>query len=611
MVVTRARHPLVGARCLLLPSLLRCLTGLIKPLCPIPCSASPALSCPSSGPTGQPPSLHGAGEDRGARAPHAIVCALEAGLLPALEANTRGHVRRQEQHALLDGFNYIAELVDLALRRPGCWPALLAHGDPRQAAALVVSLGKAARAEEAAERKEAHMEWYSERDTCSLLQLQLLALLEQLGPRPCGAGGSGDGSGAVEAAAAPGSAGSAGGCGAGGVGATGPCAGWPDLRLNRRVGGVEKDEEEGAGAGPGTGSSSSSMTGSKEGGSNSERSTTPAWAAGPTWQQVAAAGGCPAPGTPPQLQLERLMALAATEWLPVLLTRPPHPAAAAAARAPRAAASISYLLPHKAYRVAWAWLRLVARQALAFAPDGSCTVHAAWASLLVDRLNAIDQARHVLTMFGLRSKMEMLQLTRKVLLCLAAARELLPAALDVLEVVALAAPEQLREALVEQHAVYPGCTTTWAGDALMVSQGRGAQGCTIGWASEVCKAIQGQPGREPLAAAVRALAAEVWPSGTGSCSGPVWDDLRRAVRLRVCREGLPLLPGPHVHGDVGLPRCANAWCARAEGPSEAGVRLQACGRCRAVGYCCAECQRADWAAGHKAACGRAAAGGVE
>ncbi len=71
------------------------------------------------------------------------------------------------------------------------------------------------------------------------------------------------------------------------------------------------------------------------------------------------------------------------------------------------------------------------------------------------------------------------------------------------------------------------------------------------------------------------------------------------------REGLPLLPGPHV--DVGLPRCANAWCARAEGPSEAGVRLQACGRCRAVGYCSAECQRADWAAGHKAACGRAAA----
>ncbi|KAG2497745.1 hypothetical protein HYH03_004478 [Edaphochlamys debaryana] len=51
-----------------------------------------------------------------------------------------------------------------------------------------------------------------------------------------------------------------------------------------------------------------------------------------------------------------------------------------------------------------------------------------------------------------------------------------------------------------------------------------------------------------------------------------------------------------------LPACANPACASLEGDSEADVRLQQCGRCRRVSYCCRECQTAHWKAGHKAEC---------
>ncbi|GLC37288.1 hypothetical protein PLESTB_001139900 [Pleodorina starrii] len=51
-----------------------------------------------------------------------------------------------------------------------------------------------------------------------------------------------------------------------------------------------------------------------------------------------------------------------------------------------------------------------------------------------------------------------------------------------------------------------------------------------------------------------------------------------------------------------LPACANPACTRLEGDSEAAVALRACGGCGAVSYCCKECQTAHWRAGHKVAC---------
>ncbi|GLC37264.1 hypothetical protein PLESTB_001142300 [Pleodorina starrii] len=51
-----------------------------------------------------------------------------------------------------------------------------------------------------------------------------------------------------------------------------------------------------------------------------------------------------------------------------------------------------------------------------------------------------------------------------------------------------------------------------------------------------------------------------------------------------------------------LPACANPACTRLEGDSEAAVALRACGGCGAVSYCCRECQTAHWRAGHKVAC---------
>ncbi len=66
-----------------------------------------------------------------------------------------------------------------------------------------------------------------------------------------------------------------------------------------------------------------------------------------------------------------------------------------------------------------------------------------------------------------------------------------------------------------------------------------------------------------------------------------------------------LTPG-EVGRELGGSCCCNARCTRLEGDSEAGEGqgqgLLVCGRCRGAWYCCRECQAADWAAGHKKAC---------
>ncbi len=470
----------------------------------------------------------------------------------------------------------------------------------------MVSLGKAARAETAAEWRAGAQAGRRVRETSSLLHLQLLALLEQLGPRSTGRVGKRHGKGDGEGHSVEGHGGDdgAGGSEAGRMAAAGSGsstsggegqrhAGWPDLRLNRGVGGVEEEGVEGAGSGAEDGGSS---TGDGwEAGTTSSNwgelgaAKTPAWAAGPTWQQVENAGGCPAPGTPEEEQLVRLTALAAVEWLPVLLTRnwwmPPS------AGLGLEAAPLSDLLPHGAHRVAWAWLRLVARQALGHPADGT-RCHAGWTTFLLTRLAALDQVQHViaLALSGDVLPLMMVQSPAQTRM-MEAAPELVPAACDLLEVLALAAPEQLRAWLMGNF-----------GPAKLI---------VMPWKQLVLMELAGKPERAALACVIRALTAPEWP-GTGGAGGaglggPVWGALRGVVAQRVEREGLPLLPGPDV--DLGLQRCAYVWCGRLEGQSEVGVRLRACGRCRVVGYCSAECQRADWAAGHKAACGRAAAEG--
>ncbi|KAG2484184.1 hypothetical protein HYH03_016996 [Edaphochlamys debaryana] len=45
---------------------------------------------------------------------------------------------------------------------------------------------------------------------------------------------------------------------------------------------------------------------------------------------------------------------------------------------------------------------------------------------------------------------------------------------------------------------------------------------------------------------------------------------------------------------LGVSACANPACRSLAGESEAGLRLQQCGRCGRVSYCCRECQMAHW-----------------
>ncbi|KAG2491757.1 hypothetical protein HYH03_009918 [Edaphochlamys debaryana] len=69
-----------------------------------------------------------------------------------------------------------------------------------------------------------------------------------------------------------------------------------------------------------------------------------------------------------------------------------------------------------------------------------------------------------------------------------------------------------------------------------------------------------------------------------------------------------LVPPAEARRRLGLPpACSSPACASLAGDSEAGLRRQQCGRCGRASYCCRECQVAHWKAGHKEACGKAAA----
>ncbi len=76
--------------------------------------------------------------------------------------------------------------------------------------------------------------------------------------------------------------------------------------------------------------------------------------------------------------------------------------------------------------------------------------------------------------------------------------------------------------------------------------------------------------------------------------------------------GLGLLAPPCDARQV-LACCSNPRCVELAGDSEAGVVLRRCGGAcgGAVGYCCAACQRAHWAAGHREECRRGRGGEKE
>ncbi|KXZ48138.1 hypothetical protein GPECTOR_30g234 [Gonium pectorale] len=79
--------------------------------------------------------------------------------------------------------------------------------------------------------------------------------------------------------------------------------------------------------------------------------------------------------------------------------------------------------------------------------------------------------------------------------------------------------------------------------------------------------------------------------------------------------GAALLPPDQAA--AGLPpACSNPRCTNLAGDSDAdlaagpGAGLRRCGGCRVERYCCVECQRAHWRAGHGAECGGGAGAGA-
>lgn len=263
------------------------------------------------------------------------------------------------------------------------------------------------------------------------LRLQLWGLLEQLMPQLWLSG--------TNAAAGSGSPGSA-------------EQGCPQLQLdlrslslNRGLGGCTLAGAAGSAAAP------HRLPTSEEQMAGAALSTTPpsSWAAGPhgsgpTWQQVVDAGGCPAPGTPQQRQLLQLTALAVAEWLPVLLNRRYLTAAPSGAVLPT---PLCDLLPHGAYRVAWAWLRLVALQEAEEEGErhqqqrqqgGVTAPQRPWSHFLIKRVIALGQVVQVTCGAKVQPGLQPgLQPGSGVddPECVSAAREVLPAAKDVLQVV--------------------------------------------------------------------------------------------------------------------------------------------------------------------------------
>ncbi|KXZ48523.1 hypothetical protein GPECTOR_27g694 [Gonium pectorale] len=128
------------------------------------------------------------------------------------------------------------------------------------------------------------------------------------------------------------------------------------------------------------------------------------------------------------------------------------------------------------------------------------------------------------------------------------------------------------------------------------------------WRPEALREMSGhldELGYAKLADCMDALSTKLEHARSG-----VWRDCQLEVIVPEDAFG-GLLPGPAAARSL-LHVCANPVCANLEGNSEAALRLQACGGCGAAHYCRRACQQEHWRAGHREACaggrGRQAAG---
>ncbi len=515
---------------------------------------------------------------------------------------------------------YLVLVPELLACKLGC--VMPCIGLCMQAGALVLTLGKMAKCAAAVDgRQQLALEFVAAAALSSLghvrrmLRWQLLALLEQLSPQMLWPSKQQLQEQGASAAPWEGPRDNA-GC----LPLTSRLRG---QHLNRGLSALAEDGSVADGAGARTESplADAGVAGRGSGGGGTDM-----------WQQVLAAGGCPVPGSCEQQQLRRLGALAAAEWLPSLLTCPSDSEEGGLAPVP-----LAELLSHGAYRVAWAWLRLVARQALSSflsqptGPEPGAREGLTWGRLLQeDLLGTLHAAAVVKAALSLdvgegaaghsggrvgagggaggggRSGAGSRKGNADQAALRAAVHEVLPIALDVLEVMVVTMPQDVGTRVMENAAARMRHVAA-------EPRGRAWTELAPGWGpglpwDEGVKALLLQQGRVQLAMCLDRV-----------CKGSLVDDdeREREREQKMCLELIggwvgrlhsepPELPGPAV--DVGFARCAYPLCRRAEGATEAAQRLLLCGRCRAVGYCCPECQRADWAAGHKATCRAESAG---
>ncbi|KAG2440865.1 hypothetical protein HXX76_003719 [Chlamydomonas incerta] len=560
--------------------------------------------------------------------PYTLSCALRAGWVPLLEAAVRGALRGAMSGP--GGHNVLAVeqaccLLDVGLRRTGAFPALLAHGDLRAVAALIVTLGKATDRVSCVEPQVFDHERRAppgaamatkpyRGDPRAVWRLQLVALLEQLLPVECGWG-------AVEPAAA----GAAGGAAAAAAAVERPGVLPMNQSLSCRAG--DSDENE------------YGITPVDPDPTHPTFSLAADCGAGPDLQQLRALGGAPLGATlaAERQQQQRLTVLAAAEWLPRLLVS--HHGGGLTI-----AVSCSAWLPHRAHAVVLRWLMLLARQCLHWRRQAVKVVTVRQGRVLVagpaeqrvyDTLVSWEQL--------LASARPYAQVCEVLLLTVGArkspgglgaaapsraapayaseqtwgpparamAAELLPMALDLLEVLCAV---NVDETLLQLVAMFPPDA---AGGGR--SSGSGGKGGKAGakaaapFRSDVVALLREQ-GRSGLLEALvaegrRQQAASAAEGGIDSGAWDVHEHAALEAQLSAAALAQPagwqalVAPG-HLWraADEKLPRCDFAGCKQLLGDSEREVRLKRCGRCGAAAYCCAECQRADWAAGHKQAC---------
>ncbi len=228
-----------------------------------------------------------------------------------------------------------------------------------------------------------------------------------------------------------------------------------------------------------------------------------------------------------------------------------------------------------------------------------------WAQFLVDRLKAVEHVQWVL--FASNGAHVLGSDSQSVV---AAAREVLPAALDVLEVLAAARPGEV------------ACALAANAEARAQRRGRVGGRDLVGALPHLLPGLQfdrrvkdllKQHGRGRLEGVLGRLLQD-GAKGRAAGEGEPWgdeekEDMARRLVGGSCNVAWLPFPGcgDREGGMVLPPRCANGWCSQVGCPTfDAGWWLRSCGRCRAVRYCCEQCQKEDWVAGHKAVCGRAA-----